>query len=117
MPGSETRQRNKSVLVRLTEEERAKLEARAQEAGLSVGAFVRKAALGSAGPRIRRAPVADTDELRRLRGELGKIGNNINQLAPHLNAGESGSARAVEETLAELRGLFPDLREALGHDR
>lgn len=116
MAGSEIRQRSKSILIRLSVDERAELDARAQAAGLSVGAYMRKMALGRAGPRSQRAPAADTDELRRLRGQLGKIGNNINQVAYHLNRGGLPEAADASKTLAELRALFPAIKEALGHD-
>ena len=57
----------------------------AEQAGLSVGAFLRALALGNAGPRAVRRPPVERKELARLVGHLGKVGSNINQLAHGFN--------------------------------
>ena len=85
--GTDTRQRASQILVRLTDEELAAIDAKADRAGIARAAFMRAAALGAIGPRAQRRPPADHVALRQLLGELGRIGNNLNQLARAGNAG------------------------------
>lgn len=85
--GTDTRQRTGQILVRLTDEELAAIDAKADRAGIARAAFMRAAALGAVGPRAQRRPPADHVALRQLLGELGRIGNNLNQLARAGNAG------------------------------
>jgi hypothetical protein len=96
--GSDKRQRGETVTVRLTKDERATLDALASRSGLTVGAFMRAAAFGDAGPRAQRRPPADHKALRQLLGECGRVGNNLNQIARNLNTG--GSADIPELTAA-----------------
>jgi hypothetical protein len=96
--GSDKRQRGHTVTVRLTRDERANLDALSSRSGLSAGAFIRAAAFGDAGPRAQRRPPVDHKALRQLLGECGRIGNNLNQIARHLNTG--GMADVVELTAA-----------------
>ena len=97
---SSKRQRTRQCLVRLTEEEYDRVQAKADQSGMACAAFLRAAALGDAGPRAQRRPPADHQALRRLLGELGRVGNNLNQIARSLHRGQ------------ELK--LPDLREAVG---
>jgi hypothetical protein len=85
--GSDKRQRDETVTVRLTKDERATLDALSSRSGLTAGAFMRAAAFGDAGPRAQRRPPADHKALRQLLGECGRVGNNLNQIARNLNAG------------------------------
>jgi hypothetical protein len=87
--GSDKRQRDETVTVRLTKDERATLDALASRSGLAAGAFMRAAAFGDAGPRAQRRPPADHKALRQLLGECGRVGNNLNQIARNLNAAGS----------------------------
>ncbi len=110
MAKSEKRIREKVVPVRFSEEERARLLEGAEEAGLSVGAFIRKRALGDPGERFRKRPPADRQELTRLLAQLGKVGGNINQIARRINSGDQPpdlsiekASEAVVETLAAIR--------------
>lgn len=114
MPGSETRQRQKMLTIRLTENEHRMLRERADMIGLSLGGFVRKRALGKAGPRSKRQASADRHELRRLKGELGRVGNNINQIAYALNSGEELLPNELEDAIAELAEINGLIRHALG---
>ena len=103
--------------IRCTEEERVAIKAAADQAGLSVGAFVRALALGDAGPRAVRRPPVERKELARLLGHLGKVGSNLNQLAHAFNAnGRSpglAELTAMRQQVGELRNA---LMKALGRD-
>lgn len=78
--------RKRIIPVRCTEHERVAIKAVAEEAGLSVGAFLRLLALGDAGLRAVRKPPVEKAELARILGQLGKIGSNVNQIARAVNS-------------------------------
>ena len=83
--------------VKLTEEERDQLRARAAELGVSVPRLMVESALsGVETPTERRRMVAELFEARRL---LATVANNVNQLAQvgeHLRAGERGPAAGAD---------------------
>jgi hypothetical protein len=107
--GSDKRQRDETVTVRLTRNERATLDALSSRSGLTAGAFMRAAAFGDAGPRARRRPPIDHVALRQTLGQWGRIGNNLNQIAKHLNAGGPVNIPELKEALAG----HPDIRIAI----
>ena len=95
-------------------EEAATIRHIAQTRGESVSALMRSALLHS---RLRPSRI-DMQAVSRLRGQLGKIGSNINQIAYHLNAGRPGDrveGRVLEamRDLSELRIVF---LQALGKE-
>ena len=100
--GSETRVRNRHLTVRLSDDERAAVDAAAERAGLMPGSFARQALLGGPVPRQVRRPPVERKELARLLGELGKIGGNLNQLAKAANTGVLVYTGEID---AALRGL------------
>ena len=111
MPGSETRQRQASIKVRCLPDEFAAISAKAEAAGMSPAAYMRAAALGTAGPRAqRRLPVA-AHLLRQVLGHLGRVGNNLNQIARRLNEGVAAHTQLPE--LAEALADFARMRDAL----
>lgn len=114
--GSDTRQRTKTVTVRVSAEERAQLEALSSRAGLAAGAFLRAAAFGGAGPRAQRRPSADHAVLRQLLGELGRVGNNLNQIARTLNTGQSADLPELREALSAYLGVRNAIYRALGKE-
>jgi len=113
--GSETRQRTAAVLVRLTPAELATATARAEAAGLSLASYFRAAALGSAGPRVRRQ-YADVDMLRRLLGAVGKVGANVNQLAAAANRGALPDDADIGSAVRDIRDLRAGIMQALGRE-
>ena len=56
--------------------------------------------------------VANDAELRKLTGEIGKIGSNLNQIAHHLNSGGIRSQEIQDEVQECISELF-DLRKQL----
>lgn len=101
MAGSETRQRTKQVKIRFTPEEFNAIAAKLETGTLSMSAYGRMTMLGEPGPRARRRLPADHQALRQMLGHLGRVGNNLNQIARHLNTG------------ADPHGLVPELQDAL----
>lgn len=112
-----TEARKKFIAVRCTDAEHAAITARAAETGLSVGAFLRKLALGRAGRRSVRRPPADRAELARLLGSLGKLGSLVNQIAKaiHTRQGWPGwlELAVIREDVGKMRAA---LLAALGRD-
>jgi hypothetical protein len=112
--GSETRRKSHPVTSRYDDVELAELDAAASRAGLTRGGFQRVQSL-TIPPRtrsVRRAPV-EKEELGRILGQLGKIGSNLNQLARAFNR-DRPETEELGAALAELRGLVPTIRVALG---
>ena len=98
------------IAVRCSVTERATITERADEAGLSVGAYLRNQALGTPGPRAVRKPPVQKEELARLLGWLGKLGSNVNQLARRFNT--TGMFPGSNELLA-IRREVSEMRAAL----
>jgi hypothetical protein len=114
MAGSDKRQRGKIQPVRCTLEEFNAIAAKADKAGLSTAGFMRAAALGDAGPRAQRRPPADHVALRQILGHIGRIGNNLNQIARALNAGEQIRLPELKEALRACLAIRDAIFEALG---
>lgn len=89
----------------LTDAERATIRDKATAAGLSVSAFIRRAALGQ---RCNAVPAIAADQW----AKLGRMAANLNQIAKHLNEGEPFSA-ADAISIDELRFHLADIRMAL----
>lgn len=114
--GSETRQRQNILSIRLTPEERTRVHDRAEKAGLSAGAFTRHMLLGEAGPRARKRTPADRKELVRLLGAVNRVGNNINQIAHALNAKQGLHPPILDAAMQQWCEAVRDIRAALGRD-
>ena len=107
--GSNKRQRDKTVTVRLTKDEHDALEALSSRSGLAAGAFMRAATFGDSGPRAQRRPPADHVALRQILGHCARIGNNLNQIARRLNEGGQANIRELKEALA----AYLQIRDAI----
>lgn len=114
--GSEKRRRQRLIQVRCTEAEYQAIWARADRAGLYASTYLRAAALGSPGPRALRRPPVNRQELARLLGEIGRVGNNLNQVARALNSGRNPPPQALLEALRDLSEIRSLTRKALGYD-
>jgi hypothetical protein len=105
------------IIFRCTATDHATINQAAARAGLSVGAYLRTLALGSAGPRAVRRPTVEHRELARILGHLGKIGSNINQLAHGYNSSRRmpgySEMLAIRRDVGELRSA---LLKARGRD-
>ena len=106
---SETRQRSKTIVVRATEAEEAAIRAKAQDAGVSVSAFVRAAALARKLPSPPAALVAGLANLGRLGGllklalaQLDAVGGSA-EVRAQLAATLASIRRAADEVRAQLR--------------
>lgn len=95
--------------VRMTAVERASAEARAAQVGLSPSEFARRAIAGAkiAAPANDRAAIPPM-----LITELGRVGNNLNQIAHAAHLGRE-LRHMAEATLAEVRALVAAITEKL----
>ena len=100
----EEERRRRTVGVRVTEAEETELRERAQAARLSMGAYLRRRALGQ---RVRSAVERrlGAAELR----ELNRIGVNLNQMARTLNSGAVASPAETQEALERVGELVAKL--------
>lgn len=112
--GSQQRQRMKGVRARVTAAEYEAIQARARNAGLSTGAYLRACALGDEGPRARRTPPIHGDALAQAIAALNRVGNNINQIAHHLNAGEHPDRVRIAASGEQLDACLAAISKALG---
>jgi len=112
--GSDKRQRNRRIIVRCTDSEFSAIFDRADRAGLYAAAYLRAAALGSPGPRAVRRPPVDRQELCRLLGELGRVGNNLNQIARALNVDDRPPLTEITTALTEFSAMRALVHAALG---
>lgn len=99
---------DRPVSFRLPPGDRAKLMEVAAAQGLTAGQLARKIVARDLGMvaklnHVRRA-VANAAILRQLLGDLGRVGNNLNQIAARLNAG--GRHEESIQDLDRLRGVL-----------
>jgi hypothetical protein len=106
---------DRPVSFRLPPGDKAKLMEVAAAQGLTPGQLARKIVARELGMQARlnhvRAAVANADLLRQLLGRLGALGNNLNQIAAHLNRG--GARAEAADDLARLRGALERALEAV----
>ncbi len=113
--GSDKRQRNKRCSMRLMDDEFNRIAAKADKAGLAFTAFLRAAALdGDVGPRAQRRPPVDHKALRQYLGQVGRLGNNINQIARALNSGEKAKLPELQQVLRACLDILNRINAALG---
>jgi hypothetical protein len=100
--------------TRCTLAERATIEARAAQAGLSMSDYTRQMAM--TGHVIVREPVADIQLITRLNGiasELNAIGRNINQMTRLANIHQKMDAPRLDDIAAALRERLSRLDDCL----
>lgn len=103
--------RNTVITLRLTEIELAILDKACDNSGLSRSDYLRNLIMNNT-PQIHFEVVADMDILRKLVGEYGKIGSNLNQIAKHFNSGGERSLMMEDEIRQCISDLF-DLRKVV----
>lgn len=118
---SDKRKRNFLVGVRLSEDERTALEALAASRQTSLPAFLRATGLRQRLSSSTAAiSIADREELRRIKIDLGEVASSLNRIATSFAAQSSPAsnlARQTEQALAEVFRTNAHIREVLGYDR
>jgi hypothetical protein len=88
--------RSAQVTFWVTLAERDRISANAERAGVTMSAYIRSLALGKP---LRQKPSVLADELIR---QLSRIGNNLNQLLRHAQAGKLGGAKHIKHVSARV---------------
>lgn len=107
---SETRQRHRRFQIRILETEYAELKAFAEREGVTVGSYIRSRSLdkpseGKPATRAKRRPSIEMQGLSRLLSDIGRVGNNINQIARGINQGNPPLVAEIRDALASLRDI------------
>ena len=100
----ESERRTRTIGVRVTEAEAEELRERSQAARLSMGAYMRRRALGQR-VRVAASRRLGAAELR----ELNRIGVNLNQMARALNSGAVSPSAETQEAVERVGELVAKL--------
>ena len=116
--GSNKRQRGHQFVVRCTKDEFNEIAANARNAGLRGGAWLRAKGLtkGDPGPRSQHIPPVENETLSTLMGALGRLNNNVNQIAHNLNKGEFYHAPDLRLVLKDYPPIRDGIFQALGKE-
>ena len=97
--------REHRVTIRLTDTEFSIIENAAEQAEMSISEYMRTQTMeGQVNARFEI--VADVAEIKKLIGEFGKIGSNLNQIARYFNQGGIISSEMRTEIKKSLRDIY-----------
>ena len=105
----ENRKESRQIKFRVSDSEFEKLEQIANSFQMSVPAFVKAKAQGAR----MRPPKIDREGAFEIARELRSIGVNVNQIAKHLNQGQSVSMEQLEGLERQLNGIWQQFNSAL----
>ena len=97
--------REHRVTIRLTDIEFSIIENAAEQAEMSISEYMRTQTM-EGNVTARFEIVADVKEIKKLIGELGKIGSNLNQIARYFNQGGIISSEMRNEIRKSLRDIY-----------
>ena len=100
-----TPQKERFVGIRFDQETYNKIEMTARAADLSVSEYIRRMVIKGK-VVVRQEIVAEVPMLKRLIGEFGKIGSNLNQIAHHYNGGGVRSKEMYDRTQRAISELY-----------
>ena len=101
----ETLAKTKDVHLRMNETEYDLLAERAKANSMTVSDFIRNA-LNTQNVIIKYELTADVPEIKKLIGEFGKIGNNLNQIARYFNQDGIISSEMRTKIKKSLRDIY-----------
>ena len=97
--------REHRVTIRLTDTEFSIIEIAAEQAEMSISEYMRTQTMeGRVNAQFEI--VADVAEIKKLIGEFGKIGSNLNQIARYFNQGGILSSEMKNEIRKSLRDIY-----------
>ena len=97
--------REHRVTIRLTDTEFSIIENAAEQAEMSISEYMRTQTMeGQVNARFEI--VADVNQIKKLIGEFGKIGSNLNQIARYFNQGGILSSEMRNEIRKSLRDIY-----------
>lgn len=103
------RKRPNRVVIRLSDEEYTEFQQWAASAGMSYQEYGRRALLNQT--------ITNTDAIKELVPQLGKIGGNLNQIAKALNSTRYFDYRLITHNQKELMEIWQLLRQFLAERR
>ncbi len=111
--------RSVPLAVRFTEAERNTLTHAAGAAGVTMSDLLRSAVLRQPLPpskprRAARHSVQDGDKLALVLSSVGRIGNNVNQLARVANGGGWPEAQELQQAVSDIRWMRNTLMQSMG---
>jgi hypothetical protein len=110
--GSEKRKRQPIIGFRASAEERARIQAAAERAGLTVSSYVRSRSLKKPTTRAVRRPPVETTQLAQLLGLLGAASGELHRIGESLTTADADSN--TRAALASLREAATAIMQALG---
>lgn len=97
--------REHRITIRLTDTEFSIIENAAEQSEMSISEYMRTQTMeGQVNARFEI--VADVAEIKKLIGEFGKIGSNLNQIARYFNQGGILSSEMRNEIRKSLRDIY-----------
>jgi len=119
MSKSESRVQNKSITIRVTDDVYDRFKTEANDNHSTLGAHIKKVLLGrEEASKYMTIRIPRTDEviLRKILGQLGKVGCNVNQIAKVANTyGFDGEAcHSLYDGMHEIYAMRDILVKALG---
>ncbi|HEB7537068.1 TPA: plasmid mobilization relaxosome protein MobC [Campylobacter coli] len=100
--------KNLTKRLRLTSDEWKQIEAKLKESELSFSSFALNSMLKQKTIKRKQTPIN-----RDFIAELSKWGNNLNQVAKHLNSNKSGLDRVGLEMLSRIENHLKELRKVI----
>lgn len=97
--------REHRITIRLTDTEFSIIENAATQAVMSISEYMRTQTMEEK-VNARFEIVADVDQIKKLIGEFGKIGSNLNQIARYFNQGGILSSEMKNEIRKSLRDIY-----------
>ena len=97
--------REHRVTIRLTDTEFSIIENAATQAEMSISEYMRTQTMEWK-VNARFEIVADVNQIKKLIGEFGKIGSNLNQIARYFNQGGILSSEMRNEIRKSLRDIY-----------
>ena len=111
--------KERCIGFRVTEDLYQVIETEASQAKMSVSEYCRTVATNKR-IIIKKEKVFNSPELLTALSNLGKIGSNLNQIARHLNEGNSMDSvmkKELMQCITELRNIREDVKEMAGEYR
>ncbi|BBF41681.1 TPA: plasmid mobilization relaxosome protein MobC [Streptococcus suis] len=101
--------KTEDIHFRVTPEEKLQMQTKAEKAGLSLSEYLIRQGLSR---KVTVVPPELFAEYRSMCAEFGRLGNNMNQIARHLNSGGSDSTviRWFENNCRELDDIVMKLK-------